>query len=74
MEFNAPMRYVADDALLGLLGPFWQLVIGVCLVVVTIVAGHRLLMRGPSRMSRAIVVAGGTVIGIVLLGILFSMA
>jgi hypothetical protein len=68
------MRYVADDALLGLLAPFWQLVIGLCLVVVTIVAGHRLLMRGPSRMSRAIVVAGGAVVGVVLLGVLLSMA
>jgi hypothetical protein len=74
MEFNAPMRYVADDGQAGLLVPFWQIVIGLCLVVVTIVAAHRLLMRGPSRMSRAIVVAGGAVVGVVLLGMLLSMA
>lgn len=74
MELNELMRYVADDALLSMLAPFWQLVIGVCLLGVTIVSAHRLLMRGPSRMSRAIIVSGGAVVGIVLLGILFSMA
>jgi hypothetical protein len=64
------------------LSPWWirsgrsssACIIGVLLVVVTIVAGHRLLMRGPSRMGRAIVVAGGAVVGVMLLGILISMA
>jgi hypothetical protein len=74
MEFNAPMRYVADNASVALVDPFWQIIIGVLLVVVTIIAGHRLLMRGPSRMGRAIVVAGGAVVGVMLLGILISMA
>jgi hypothetical protein len=74
MEFNAPMRTVADDALLGLLVPFWQVVIAMCLIVVTIVAAHRLLMRGPSRMSRAIVLSGGAVVGVIVIGILLSMA
>jgi len=74
MEFNAAMRYRADDALLGMLAPLWQAVIGICLVVVTIVAAHRLLMRGPSRMSRAIVLSGSAVVCLVVLGILLSMA
>jgi hypothetical protein len=73
MELNAPMRDVAEDALLGLLFPFWQLVIGVCLVVVTIISAHKLLMRGPSRMSRAIVVAGSAVLCMIALGFLLSM-
>ena len=74
MEFNAGMRHVADDGLTSLLFPFWQLVIALCLVVVTIVSAHRLLMRGPSRMSRAIVLAGGAIIGVVVIGMLLSMA
>jgi hypothetical protein len=68
------MRSYADDALLGLLLPFWQVIIGVCLLVVTVVAAHRLLMRGPSRMSRAIVVAGGAIVGVVVIGLLLSVA
>jgi hypothetical protein len=74
MELNAAMRDVAEDALLGLLFPFWQLVIGVVLLVVTIISAHRLLMRGPSRMGRAIVVAGSAVICVIALGFLISMA
>jgi hypothetical protein len=68
------MRYLADDGLLSLLFPFWQLVIAVCLVVVVVISAHRLLMRGPSRMSRALVLAGGAVVGIVVLGMLLSVA
>ena len=68
------MHDVADDALLGLLMPLWQAVIGVCLVAVTIVAAHRLLMRGPSRMSRAIVWSGSAVVCLVVIGILLSIA
>ena len=74
MEFNAGMRDLADDGLTSLLFPFWQLVIAVCLVVVTIVSAHKLLMRGPSRMSRALVLAGGAIVGVVVLGMLLSMA
>lgn len=68
------MRVSAEDALLGLLFPFWQLVIGVVLLVVTIISAHRLLMRGPSRMSRAIVIAGSAVVCMVALGFLLSVA
>lgn len=68
------MRSFADDALLGLLFPFWQLVIAICLLCVSVVAAHRLLMRGPSRMSHAIVMTGGAVVGILIIGILVSIA
>ena len=68
------MRVSSEDALLGMLFPVWQLVIAVCLVIVTVIAGHKLLMRGPSRMSRGVMVAGGAVLGVVLLSFLFSLA
>jgi hypothetical protein len=74
MELNAHMRLHAEDALLGLLAPIWQLAILACLIVVTVIAGHKLLMRGPSRMSRGVVMAGGAVVGVIVLGMLFSMA
>jgi hypothetical protein len=68
------MRYVADDALLALIAPIWQVVIGVCVLVVCVVASHRLFLRGPSRMSRAVVLAGGAVVGMLVIGMLLSMA
>jgi hypothetical protein len=68
------MRPLAEDQLLGLLYPIWQLVIGVCLVAVSVVAAHRLLMRGPSRMGRAIVVMGSAVVCIMAIGFLLSIA
>ena len=68
------MRVVAEDAVLGLLYPIWQVVIGICLVGVSVVAAHKLLMRGPSRMSRAIVVMGSAIICIIALGFLLSVA
>jgi len=74
LEFNAGMRVTAEDALLGLLFPIWQAVIAVCLLIVMIVAGHRLMMRGPSRMSRAIVLAGGAIVGVLMVALVFSMA
>ncbi len=74
MEFNAYMRLYAEDALLGLLAPIWQIVISVCLVLVTAVAGVKLFLRGPSSMSRGIVLAGGAIVGVIVVGLLFSMA
>ncbi len=44
---------VTSDALLALLHPGWQLVIGVCVAAAVVVAGWRLLRRGPSRMTNA---------------------
>jgi hypothetical protein len=59
-----------DDALLGLLLPFWQLVIGLFVAVAVVVALYRLLQRGPSRMTTAMLVTGGAVVGIAVVGIL----
>ena len=74
MEFNAPMRLVAEDPVFGLLFPIWQLLIGVCLIVVSVISAHRLLMRGPSRMGRAIVIVGSAVVCMIALGFLLSVA
>jgi hypothetical protein len=68
---QAMSRY-ASDALLDLLMPFWQVTIAVCLLAVSIVAGHRLLMRGPSRMSHAIALTGGAVLGVIVVGVLLT--
>jgi hypothetical protein len=59
-----------DDALLGLLLPFWQLVIGLLVAVAVVVVLYRLLQRGPSRMTTAMLVTGGAVVGIAVVGIL----
>jgi hypothetical protein len=64
---------LAADALLGLLLPFWQVVLGVAIVIFVIGASIRLARRGRSRMNTAIVVTGGMLLGVVLLGVLTSM-
>jgi uncharacterized BrkB/YihY/UPF0761 family membrane protein len=61
---------LAEDALLGLLLPFWQLVIGLFVVVALVAAVYRLGRRGPSRMRTALLVTGGAIVGITLVGIL----
>jgi hypothetical protein len=68
-EFNGG---VMSDAPLDLVAPLWQSLIGVCVLAVIVVSAHRLLMRGPSRMSRALVVTGGAIVALVLIGILLA--
>jgi hypothetical protein len=60
----------AEDALLGLLMPLWQIVIGLLVAVAVVVVVYRLVRRGPSRMTTAMLVSGGAVIGIAVVGIL----
>jgi hypothetical protein len=67
------MSAMPQDALLDLLFPLWQVVIGGCLVAVLLVSVHRLLGRGPSRMSRALVVTGGAAVAVAVLGILLAI-
>jgi hypothetical protein len=67
------MSAMPQDALLDLLFPLWQVVIGGCLVAVLLVSMHRLLGRGPSRMSRALVVTGGAAVAVAVLGILLAI-
>jgi hypothetical protein len=67
--FSSPT--LAADALLGLLLPLWQLVIGVLVLVAVVVSVGRLAQRGPSRMSAAMLLIGGAVVCLAVLGYLF---
>jgi len=68
-----PAATLAEETLLGLLMPFWQLVIGGFVVFVVVVSVGRLARRGPSRMTTALLItalaiAGFTVVGVLLEG------
>jgi hypothetical protein len=63
---------LAADALLDLLMPLWQLVIGILVVVALVVSVHRLFMRGPSRMGGAMLMVGGAVVCVAVLSYLFQ--
>jgi hypothetical protein len=65
-------RVLAADALLDLLMPLWQLVIGVLVLVTLVVSVHRLFMRGPSRMGGAMLMVGGAVVCVAVLSYLFQ--
>ncbi|GAA4926187.1 hypothetical protein [Actinoplanes utahensis] len=55
---------LAADAFLGLLVPLWQLVIGLLVLVTVVVSARKLLMRGPTRMGGALLLAGGAVLAL----------
>jgi hypothetical protein len=61
---------VQADALLGMLGFGWQLVIALCLVVVTGVGLLRLVGRGPARMTNGVFVIGFLIVAITVVGTL----
>jgi hypothetical protein len=63
---------VAADALLDLLMPLWQLVIGLLVLVALVVSVRRLVMRGPSRMGGAMLIAGGAVVCVAVLSYLYQ--
>ena len=67
------MSCMSQDALLGLLFPVWQLAIGACVLVTVVLCSRRLLRRGPSRMTRALIVTGGAALGLAALGALLSI-
>lgn len=62
----------AQDALLNLLLPAWQIAIGLCVLAAVVVAGFRLARRGPSRITTALLLTGGAVLGICALGLLLE--
>ena len=73
VQLNDPMRdTIAADALLGLLLPFWQLVLGVVIILFVVGASVRLARRGRSRMNTAIIVTGVALVGLVVIGVLSS--
>jgi hypothetical protein len=61
---------LAADALLGLLLPFWQLVLGCVILLFVVGAAARLARRGRSRMNTAILVTGAGVLGLLIIGML----
>ncbi|MBX6357864.1 MAG: hypothetical protein IRZ05_18660 [Micromonosporaceae bacterium] len=61
---------LAADALLGLLFPFWQLVIGIFVVLLLAVSVRRLARRGRSRMTTALLVSGAAAVAFAAVGIL----
>ena len=65
---------IAADALLGLLLPFWQIVIGIVIVIFVIGASVRLAGRGRSRMNTAIMVTGATLLGQIASGFALAAA
>lgn len=64
--------WVAQDALLNLLLPIWQLAIGLCVAAAVVVVGLRLAKRGPSRVTTALLFTGGAILGICAVGILLE--
>jgi hypothetical protein len=58
----------AQDALLNLLLPFWQIASGLCVLAAVVVAGFRLARRGRSRITTALLLTGGAVLAVCLLG------
>jgi hypothetical protein len=58
----ASPRVLASDAVLDLLAPLWQVVIGVMVLVTLVFSVYRLFMRGPSRMGGALLLVGGAVV------------
>ncbi|PZM98344.1 MAG: hypothetical protein DIU79_00415 [Actinobacteria bacterium] len=67
----APARH-AEEALLSLLLPFWQLVIASVVLVVVVASAWRLAQRGPSRMTTALLVTAGAILGLAAIGVLLQ--
>jgi hypothetical protein len=66
---SAP-KVLVTDALSGLLLPFWQLIIGGLVLVAILGSALRLARRGHSRMTTALLVWGGAILGVAVLGLL----
>ncbi|MGK5681357.1 hypothetical protein [Actinoplanes sp. URMC 104] len=66
-------RTLAADALVDMIMPFGQFVIGTLVLVTLVVSAHRLLQRGPSRMGGAMLLSGGAVIGLAIVGYLVQL-
>ena len=67
-----PASTLTADALLGLLLPFWQLVIGAVVLAVILISVGRLARRGRSRMTTALLVTAAAIAGLTMIGILLQ--
>lgn len=61
--------HLAADAVVGLLLPFWQLVIGSLVLVALVVSVRRLARRGPTRMTTGLLVTAAAIVGLALIGV-----
>jgi hypothetical protein len=62
----------ASDALFGMLIPLWQVIIGLLVLVTVVVSVRRLVMRGPSRMGGAMLLAGGALVCVAVVSYLIQ--
>ncbi|MEU2615725.1 hypothetical protein ABZ570_29775 [Micromonospora sp. NPDC007271] len=69
---RSPVATLAEETLLGLLLPFWQLVIGAFVVFVVLGSVGRLARRGPSRMTTALLVTALAIAGFAVVGVLLE--
>jgi threonine/homoserine/homoserine lactone efflux protein len=60
------------EAVLDLLLPAWQTIIGVCVLIAVVTAGVRIARRGRSRMGTLMAVFGVAIVGVAVLGFLFG--
>ncbi|GAB3185552.1 hypothetical protein GCM10027259_46940 [Micromonospora palomenae] len=67
---RSPAVTLADEALLGLLAPFWQLVIAAVVLAVVVLSAARLARRGRSRMTTALLVTVAAIVGLTVIGVL----
>jgi len=63
---------LAIDALFGQIMPLWQLVIGLLVLVTVVVSIRRLVLRGPSRMGGAMLLAGGALVCVAVVSYLIQ--
>jgi hypothetical protein len=61
--------HLAADAVLGLLLPFWQLVIGGFVLLALIASVRRLARRGPTRMTTGLLVTAAAIVGLAVIGV-----
>ena len=66
----ARVQAETSDGLLGLLHEGWQIVIAVCLLIVTAIGLGRLVGRGPTRMTNGVFVIGFIIVAITVVGTL----
>lgn len=69
---GSPATVLAEEAMLGLLLPFWQLVIAVFVLFAVVASVRRLARRGPSRMTTALLVTAAAIAGLTVIGVLLQ--
>jgi hypothetical protein len=57
-----------SEGLLGLLHSGWQIVIAVCLLMITAIGLARLVGRGPTRMTNGVFITGFLIVAITVVG------